>query len=118
MPAAINVLVVAPDEVMRRSLSFVLEAEGYVVDARSRLDRLALTRDGRIPDCVVIDQDAFADPGTAGQDLSGLGVAVILLVEQMHRPPLLPGLRLIEKPPLGRDLLDAVATACQSVGST
>lgn len=118
MSAAVNVLVVAPDEVMRRSLAFVLEAEGYVVDARSRLERSALTRGGREPACIVIDQDALAGPGMSARDLSDLGTAVVLLVERMRPPLLLPGLRLIEKPPLGRDLLDTVAAACESDGST
>ena len=51
-------------------------------------------------------------------DQARLNRPVFLLVERMRRPPSLPGLRIIEKPPLGRDLLDAVAAALEPARTT
>jgi CheY-like chemotaxis protein len=112
-----KVLIVASDQAMRRSLAFVLEAEGYAVVAMAQLDADQPGQDGQA--CVaVVDQDALAARKDPAAELARLNRPVILLVERMRRPPLLPGLRIIEKPPLGRDLLDAVAGALESVRAT
>ena len=103
-----TVLVVASDQAMLRSLTFALEAEGYAVEARSNFLVGALPCAERV--CAVVDEAALADPCDPAE-LSGLHLPVILLVERKSAMPVLPGLRLVEKPPLGRDLLDAVAAA-------
>lgn len=112
MTAGPHVLIVAADESMRRSLAFMLEAEGYAVAAMPRFDvePYPPAPDGRA--CVaVIDQDALAGRKNPSAELARLNRPVILLVERMWPSPSLPELRIIEKPPLGRDLLDAVAAA-------
>lgn len=114
MAARLTVLVVAPDLALRRSLTFALEAEGYRVDAVPGLHALALPPKDREAACAVVDEDALADRRSLAAELSELGLPVILLVERMRHLPAMPRLSVIEKPPLGRDLLDAVATASSS----
>lgn len=109
--AKLTVLVVAPDQAMRRSLSFALEAEGYRVDAMPGLHFGAFPPAGVETACAVVDEDALTDRKNPALELSGLDLAVILLVEQRRHLPALPRLSIIEKPPLGRDLIDAVAAA-------
>lgn len=104
----LTVLVVAPDQAMLRSLTFALEAEGYTVEAKAGFLPGPIPRTESA--CAVVDETALSDPNDPAE-LSGLHVPVILLVERKSRVPALPGLSLVEKPPLGRDLLDAVATA-------
>ncbi len=111
MDAKLTVLVVAPDQAIRRSLSFALEAEGYRVDASPGLHSGALPPTGRETACAIVDEDALTDRKNPVPELSGLYLPVILLVEQRRHLPALPRLSIIEKPPLGRDLLDAVAAA-------
>lgn len=110
MAARPTVLVVASKPAMLRSLRFALEAEGYEVDTVTQLAECSA------PDCgcvevVIIDQDALVDPANPAAELAGIDHPVILLVERMKRKPSRARLRVIEKPPLGRDLLDAVADA-------
>jgi CheY-like chemotaxis protein len=118
MAARLTVLVVAPDRAMRRSLTFALEAEGYSVDAKPRLHAGQLSPDCGHRICAIVDEDAFADGRNAVAELSGLDVPVILLVERAAPPPARAGLCYIEKPLLGRDLLDAVARVSSAGGAT
>ena len=114
-----KVLIVASDQAMRRSLAFVLEAEGYAVVAMAQLDASPCPPGQDDQACVaVVDQDALVARKDPAAELARLNRPVILLVERMRRPPSLPGLRIIEKPPLGRDLLDAVAAALQPARTT
>lgn len=118
MAAQGTILIVASDQAMRRSLTFALQAEGYAVDAKPQLDAesCSLKLDGKA--CAIVDLDALGDQRNPTAELAQLNRPVILLVERMRRPPVLPGLRIVEKPPLGRDLLDAVAAVLESAGST
>ena len=118
MTAPPKVLIVASDQAMRRSLTFALEAEGYAVDAEPRLDAESYPLEPENGVCVIVDQDALANQRNPTAELAKLKRPVILLVERLGRPPVLPGLRIVEKPPLGRDLLDAVAAALDSTKST
>lgn len=115
-----DVLVVAPDQAMRRSLAFVLEAEGYAVVAVPRLDTVEpylRAANGRTS-VLVVDQDALAERNSPVQELAGLSRPVVLMVEGMRRPPALPWLRIVEKPPLGPDLLEAVAASIKLARTT
>jgi hypothetical protein len=118
MVAGLTVLVVAPAGAMRRSLTFALEAEGYRVDARPRFDPGPLPQEGAGSACAIVDEDALADRKNPAAELSGLNVPVILLVERARRMPAGFEPSVIEKPPLGRDLLDAVAAASKAVRTT
>ena len=105
-----TVLVVAPDQAMLRSLTFALEAEGYMVEAEPGFLRAPPARGHPETACAIVDEAALPDPKNLSE-LSRLRLPVVLLVERKGRMPALPGLSLVEKPPLGRDLLDAVAAA-------
>ena len=56
-----RILVVAPQFDMRRSLEFVLDAEGFEVASRSRIDFAAPGASARF-DCIVLDHQALAGP--------------------------------------------------------
>ena len=59
--AASRILVIAPELDMRHSLQFVLEAEGYTVTPRPRIDHEGERADGHF-DVTVIDHRALAGP--------------------------------------------------------
>jgi len=119
MAARPKLLIVASDRAMRRSLAFVFEAEGYEVDVKPRLDaELRPPAPSDLARVAIVDEDALTDRKSPEAELARLNRPVILLIERIRRPPALPGLRIIEKPPLGRDLLDAVAAALEPDTST
>lgn len=94
---------IASDRIIRRSLRFVLEAEGYGVRLYERLST-AIASPATF-DCAVVDAKA-EDP--EWDELMRLGCPVVLLVD--HQPETVPtGISLIETPILGRTLVDTVA---------
>lgn len=108
-----TVLVVAPDDDMRRSLAFLLSAEGYCVVSDDRwppiepIGRLGAA----IIDAVVIDHGAFDREFSDDGRLAALGGRVIVLVGRDGRMPPLPHAALVRKPLLDRDLLDTLRNA-------
>lgn len=109
MSVRARILIVTPDPEIRRSLRFLLEAEGYRVQARDRLPgRLtrALPRPlAGAPDALVLDLGR-ALPG----DLPP-GLPLVLLVDRSAAQPLPPGAQVVEKPLLGQDLAEALGRA-------
>jgi hypothetical protein len=96
--------VIAPDEGMRASLCFVLEAEGYAVGlADSPLD---LPSEALVADCVIVDEAALSRARASGVDFGT--TPVVVLSEQAERPSLLGRYALVQKPLLGQALIDIV----------
>lgn len=111
-----TVLVVAPDDDMRRSLTFLLSAEGYFVFGAERWPSREPVGhlDAVVIDVVVIDHGAFDKPFSDDGRLLALGGRVIVLTSRGGRMPPLPQAAVIRKPLLDRNLLDAVRQALAS----
>lgn len=104
-----KVLVIAPDPVLRRSLTFALEAEGHVVTAHATL---LGADEGRGYDAVVLDHTAATSvPRQAAVDFCARAPRVVLLAS--HAEPWLATrvFGVVEKPHLGGPLTSAVAAA-------
>lgn len=105
-----RILVIAPELDMRDSLQFVLEAEGYEVTSRPRIDFDGPPADGKY-DVTVIDHRALAGPHhRAIQYCESHGPVVLL----SSRP--IPWLmehvaQHVEKPVVGDSVIDAVRLA-------
>jgi hypothetical protein len=112
VPRAGTVLIATRDGVLADSLRFSLELEGF--------DALALAE---MPGCLLLDQDVFERIVESGNErlLAGSAVPAVLLIEAMTQR--LFGLinkagiaNIVEKPLLGRDLLDAIGDAIAGGG--
>jgi DNA-binding response OmpR family regulator len=105
-----RILVIAPELDMRNSLQFVLEAEGYDVTPRPRIDFDGPRADGHY-DVTVIDHRALSGPHSRAIEYCGYRSPVVLL---SSRP--IPWLmdhvaQHVEKPVVG----DAVVAAVHAV---
>jgi FixJ family two-component response regulator len=113
-----SVLVVADDEAMRQSLRFALEVEGYRVEMFHSAETLLARRDVPTDACLVVDQQL---PGQSGLDLivdvrarDGRIPAVLIATQpsqRLRRWAALEDVAIVEKPLLGRGLLDAIHSA-------
>ncbi len=104
MPDGRTVLIIAPDETARRSLRFLLEAEGFVVvDGQSGRGFGTV---GPAPDCIVID----GTNGHIDSELAAGGRPLVLLVDELaeDQPA---GRWLVQKPMLGEALIASVRAA-------
>ncbi|WP_159591031.1 DNA-binding response regulator [Chelativorans xinjiangense] len=108
MPVEANILIVASDPTFRQSLRFVLEAEGCDVHTVERLSPPGASLAGY--DCVVIDYSNARKNGVP-VELAALGRPVILLVDRRQGMAEEDGIVLVEKPLLGRTLIDTVRGA-------
>lgn len=99
-----RILVIAPDQTLRQSLCFALEAEGYNVGlAESALGRVAELSGA---DCVIIDDTALKEVKAAGRTMPPC--PVIVLAERAEETAWFRGYGLVEKPLLGQPLIDLV----------
>ena len=105
MPLDAKILIVASDPSIRQSLRFVLEAEGCDVRAVELLPSLDAVRAGY--DCIVVDRSDSWKNGLPPA-LAAFGKPVILLVDYRQDVAEEGDLRFVEKPLLGRTLVDAV----------
>ena len=102
-----KILIVVPEEDLRRSIVFALEAEGLdVVTCAGIEDILSLPRLARA-DCMVVDVLALLTSSGYG-DLAELAMPEVLLADTVPdaRPAWVDATLL--KPLLGRSLVDAV----------
>lgn len=102
-----QILVIAPDDAVRLSLCFVLEAEGFKVRLAARA-RDAV-RELRQADCIIIDDAALSEARDCG--LSIESSPVIVLAERVEETSAGPGHALVQKPLLGKALIDIVERA-------
>ena len=78
-------LLVAPDDTVRRSLEFVIQAEGIVVDSHAYLVSAMDSPLLKEADCAVVDEDAVCPQKVALRYLKKLPWPVVLLAEQPER---------------------------------
>ena len=104
MSDAGRILVIAPDEAMRLSLCFVLEAEGFAVGLAP--SALEIAGEVERADCIVIDDSALREARAAGLTIGPS--PVIVLAERPDESVAGPGDRVVEKPLLGQALIDLV----------
>lgn len=112
-----NVLVIAPDAELRRSITFLLEAEGIDVTSRATIPPvIRISRPRRL--CAIVDEEATQ----IGQDVWGrlhrLAGCVVVLLSRTLDPPSHILIQTVEKPLLGQDLVRAVRTAFVANSST
>lgn len=108
------ILVVAPDHGLRRSLVFVLEADGFDVESHMSLDdALASPLDQAIV-CAIVDEDATRARPAGFQILRRLGRPVVLLAGAPSIASDIMGLTVLPKPFLGVSLIKAVGHAIHS----
>lgn len=104
-----DVLVVAPDAELRRSIAFALEAEGLCIASRPDLPDAAEPAfwDAR---CSVVDEDAVEAAPDGWRRLAALTQPQVLLVDRLAVPEACAAVAL-RKPLLGRGLVEAVLAA-------
>lgn len=104
MSEAGRILVIAPDEAMRLSLCFVLEAEGFAVGLATHA--MDVAGELQQADCIIIDETALREARATGLAIGPS--PVIVLAERAEESGAAPGDRLVEKPLLGAALIDLV----------
>lgn len=106
-----RVLIVAPDLDLRRSLEFLLEAEGHAVVS---CENVSAARDAGHFDCAILDHRAISPPHEAVLAFCREASPVILL-SGFADPWLAEGIfQVVQKPLLGKPLLAAVEEALRS----
>jgi hypothetical protein len=106
----LQILVLVPDEDLRRSIAFVLEAEGFAVFSSSHIPDASsglLTGAGG---CAVVDETVLLAEGAADR-LARLCRPIILLTNRAFLSGPLSIHTTIMKPLLGRGLVDAVVSS-------
>lgn len=103
------VLVVVPNGELRRSIEFALDAEGIAFSAHADLGAALAAAEAPRAACLVIDEDAIAARNGVGRGLDGIAWPVVLLVDRLRTLPQVPGIRVLNKPLLGRLLIDTVS---------
>lgn len=102
-----RVLVVAPQFDLRRSLEFVLDAEGFEVTSRPRLDFSSPAASARF-DCIVLDHQALTGPREQVLEFCA-NAAPIILVSSKPIEWLSGSVRdLVEKPVMGGAIANSV----------
>lgn len=110
MPAA-PVLVIAPEDDLQRSVSFLIESEGFEVALYKNLPEALASPAAAHAACAVIDSKAISEPQELRAHMRLFPRPVILLVERPGRLPALPRCVTLTKPFLGPALVEAVLTA-------
>ena len=105
------ILVAAPDAVLRRSLEFALESDGFRVTAHPYAADAFASRSASRAACAVVDDAAVGDWGQAREEFGRFARPVILLVGISRTAPELPQVRPLVKPFLGGPLIEAVRDA-------
>jgi DNA-binding response OmpR family regulator len=102
-----TVLVVAPDDELRRSIAFALEAEGFSVSTHRLLSPALKRASNDRFDCAVIDENTIGrrDGWNA---LSGIPCPIVLLLDRLRLAPDQIRVTPLFKPLLGRILVDTV----------
>ena len=105
------VLIIAPDEGLRRSIAFALEVEGHSVMTSYSVLALLDERNPIRFACAVVDEEALVSDPMVLERMAAPPVPVVLLVDRSqshHRS--FPSI-ILHKPLLGERLVNAVAEA-------
>ena len=103
-----RILVVVPDSDLRRSLVFMLTAEGFAVSARAVWPGCEEAVDA---DAVVVDHAALNRLTSADERLRALGQATIILASRETPFPALDRATVVRKPLLDHVLVTNLRTA-------
>jgi len=106
-----HLLIIAPDAVLRHSLEFLLEAEGYTITCYASIARTIMPENY---DCVVLDHRAARRP--TGDVLAFCRAAGPIVLLSGSPQPWLAGrvFRVVQKPLLGEPLSRAIREALAS----
>lgn len=109
-----TVMVIAPNAELRRSIAFLLEAEGYAVTVHTTLlpDKLPAVPRRR---CAVVDDAALRDEPEAWSRLPQIADSFVMLLDGTRELPAGLVAYRVEKPLLGLNLVEAVRNALWSV---
>jgi hypothetical protein len=108
------VLVIAPDDGVRRSLEFVLEVEGYVVDSHAVLTTAIASPFAATAACAVVDEDAVEGLAAGWEAIGHLDKPIVLLVDWLRPLPDRAGMKVLGKPLLGHVMIEAVQSMIDS----
>jgi len=106
-----TVLVVAPDQELRRSIEFALEAEGFIVASYALLAAALVAPQSGKAACAVVDEEAIIGQPESGDRLQRLGRPVILLIDRLQAVPPAAVVQVLMKPMLGSQLVESVGRA-------
>ncbi|HVK90858.1 MAG TPA: transcriptional regulator [Mycoplana sp.] len=104
--AAENIVVVAPDQGLRRSLAFALEVEGYSTEAYDALWKAELSSQRSL--CTIVDDKILESEAQLAKLLHGSGRRVVLLVDGLTERGEQGDAIVLTKPISGADLLGVV----------
>lgn len=110
-----TVLVIAPDPQLRRSIAFLLEAEGLPVTSCDKVPGVAAQASRRR--CAVIDEDAATLDPMVWREVSQAAESVVVLLDRSRTVPKQFLARAVYKPLLGEHLVSAVRIALSANGS-
>lgn len=109
-----KILVVASDEGFRRSLVFVLEAEGFDVEPHAHLSKAIASPRAKAAGCTIVDEDAMRGRVSAWKELGRSARPIVLLADRFLPLPDLTGFpdaKVLIKPFLGSTLVETVRLA-------
>jgi hypothetical protein len=104
-------LLVAPDDMVRRSLEFVIQAEGIIVDSHAFLASAIESPFLKKADCAVVDEDAVRAQKNDLDSLRKLPWPIILLTERPEQHRTISGtvpVHVLAKPLLGAILIETL----------
>lgn len=102
-----DVLVIAADGPLRRSLEFLFEAEGLQASSHADL-ALAIRATGQRSRCLVVDESAIGSGNEDWAHLSTLAESVVVLFSRAIELPAGFSVRMVQKPLMGVELVDTV----------
>lgn len=112
MPA--SVLVVVSEPALRRSIEFVLGAEGYRVGSHTPLKSAKEALKRTNVDCIVIDEEEVIGEPTGWELLRQIIPPIVLLAYRLREIPIIDGITVVGKPMLGGALVNAIKSALSS----
>lgn len=102
-----QILLVAPDSDLRKSVEFALQVEGYDVTSRASI----AAREQPHYDCTVVDHHALGNNRRRAADFCEIYEPVILLANHLPHELSPYAFRTVMKPLLGAALTDAIHDA-------
>ena len=112
-----QVLVVAPDYGLRRSLEFALEVEGFAVLSFDDVNAALASPGTAESSCVVVDEEALLNDPFATAAVTQFHKPILLLVDRSRSMLDVLGVRVLRKPILGNALITAVRLTDRTGGA-
>jgi DNA-binding response OmpR family regulator len=106
-----SVLIIVSEPALRRSIEFVLGAEGYQVGSHTPLKGAREAAQKASVDCVVIDEEEVLAEPVGWEMLRQISPPVVLLAYRLREIPIINGITVVGKPMLGDALVNAINSA-------